>query len=39
MLQENYRRLLDDPDVMRWFKNECHGSEIGGREHLRLHYR
>jgi integrase len=35
MLQSKYRHLLDDPDVMRWFKNECRGSEIGGREHLR----
>ena len=35
MLRSKYRYLLDDPDVMRWFKNECRGSEIGGREHLR----
>jgi integrase len=35
MAHSKYRNLLDDPDVMRWFKNECRGSEISGREHLR----
>ena len=28
MSQSKYRHLLDDPDVNRWFKNECRGSEI-----------
>lgn len=35
MRKSKYRRLLDDPDVMRWFMNECRGSEITGRERLR----
>jgi integrase len=35
MPHSKYQHLLDDPDVMRWFKNECRGSEISGREHLR----
>jgi integrase len=35
MRKSKYRHLLDDPDVMRWFMNECRGSEITGRERLR----
>jgi hypothetical protein len=32
MGSSKYQHLLDDPDVMRWFMNECRGSEITGRE-------
>jgi len=35
MESSKYQYLLDDRDVMRWFMNECRGSEITGRERLR----
>jgi hypothetical protein len=35
MGSSKYQYLLGDPDVMRWFMNECRGSEITGRERLR----
>ena len=35
MGRSKYRYILDDPDVKRWFDNECRGSEITGRERLR----